>query len=223
MFLFSHHTNRAVQMFSSNLSLVVKIVFSSKRSKNSLNLTWFEVTKCQLEHSRINTWFASEKKVFLSAVRCWCYNTHSSSTLSHLPSLQEGLDFIHRQAEAQRPFFLYWAADATHTPVYASKRFLGKSQRGRYIIQHSDSFIPECTYCSKALVQAMIVCVLQVWRCSDGAGLQHRSDLVIATESWHTREYFCLLYFGQWSCSHVRPRQQQALSSTFCFVLCFRM
>ncbi|XP_029904575.1 N-acetylgalactosamine-6-sulfatase isoform X1 [Myripristis murdjan] len=46
--------------------------------------------------------------------------------------LKEGLDFISRQAEAQRPFFLYWAADATHSPVYASKRFLGKSQRGRY-------------------------------------------------------------------------------------------
>uniref|UniRef100_A0A7N8X346 N-acetylgalactosamine-6-sulfatase n=1 Tax=Mastacembelus armatus TaxID=205130 RepID=A0A7N8X346_9TELE len=46
--------------------------------------------------------------------------------------LLEGLDFINRQTEAQRPFFLYWAADATHAPVYASKRFLGKSQRGRY-------------------------------------------------------------------------------------------
>uniref|UniRef100_A0A667WV50 N-acetylgalactosamine-6-sulfatase n=1 Tax=Myripristis murdjan TaxID=586833 RepID=A0A667WV50_9TELE len=37
--------------------------------------------------------------------------------------LKEGLDFISRQAEAQRPFFLYWAADATHSPVYASKLF----------------------------------------------------------------------------------------------------
>ncbi|XP_056134904.1 N-acetylgalactosamine-6-sulfatase [Lampris incognitus] len=46
--------------------------------------------------------------------------------------LQEGLDFIVRQTHAHRPFFLYWAADATHSPVYASKRFLGKSSRGRY-------------------------------------------------------------------------------------------
>ncbi|XP_067105195.1 N-acetylgalactosamine-6-sulfatase isoform X1 [Osmerus mordax] len=46
--------------------------------------------------------------------------------------LEEGLDFIHRQALAQQPFLLYWAPDATHSPVYASKRFLGKSQRGRY-------------------------------------------------------------------------------------------
>ncbi|XP_075877073.1 N-acetylgalactosamine-6-sulfatase isoform X2 [Nelusetta ayraudi] len=46
--------------------------------------------------------------------------------------LREGLDFIGRQTEAQRPFFLYWAVDATHAPVYASKPFLGKSQRGRY-------------------------------------------------------------------------------------------
>ncbi|XP_072527104.1 N-acetylgalactosamine-6-sulfatase [Salminus brasiliensis] len=46
--------------------------------------------------------------------------------------LQEGLDFIRHQTLARRPFFLYWAPDATHAPVYASKRFLGKSQRGRY-------------------------------------------------------------------------------------------
>uniref|UniRef100_A0A3P9HYJ7 N-acetylgalactosamine-6-sulfatase n=1 Tax=Oryzias latipes TaxID=8090 RepID=A0A3P9HYJ7_ORYLA len=46
--------------------------------------------------------------------------------------LEAGLDFINRQAGAKRPFFLYWAADATHSPVYASKPFLGKSQRGRY-------------------------------------------------------------------------------------------
>ncbi|KAM6942862.1 N-acetylgalactosamine-6-sulfatase [Xenentodon cancila] len=46
--------------------------------------------------------------------------------------LKAGLEFILRQTEAQQPFFLYWAADATHAPVYASRRFLGKSQRGRY-------------------------------------------------------------------------------------------
>uniref|UniRef100_A0A673GFS7 N-acetylgalactosamine-6-sulfatase n=1 Tax=Sinocyclocheilus rhinocerous TaxID=307959 RepID=A0A673GFS7_9TELE len=46
--------------------------------------------------------------------------------------LKEGLDFISQQAVAQRPFFLYWVPDATHSPVYASERFLGKSQRGRY-------------------------------------------------------------------------------------------
>ncbi|XP_022520864.2 N-acetylgalactosamine-6-sulfatase isoform X1 [Astyanax mexicanus] len=46
--------------------------------------------------------------------------------------LQEGLDFIFHQTLARQPFFLYWAPDATHAPVYASKRFLGKSQRGRY-------------------------------------------------------------------------------------------
>ncbi|XP_076011404.1 N-acetylgalactosamine-6-sulfatase [Genypterus blacodes] len=46
--------------------------------------------------------------------------------------LQEGLDFIVNQTGAQRPFFLYWTPDGTHAPVYASKRFLGKSQRGRY-------------------------------------------------------------------------------------------
>lgn len=46
--------------------------------------------------------------------------------------LEEGLDFISRQATARRPFFLYWAPDATHAPVYASDLFLGRSERGRY-------------------------------------------------------------------------------------------
>ncbi|KAJ7986060.1 hypothetical protein DPEC_G00346890 [Dallia pectoralis] len=46
--------------------------------------------------------------------------------------LKEGLDFIFHQAKARLPFFLYWAPDATHAPVYASKPFLGRSPRGRY-------------------------------------------------------------------------------------------
>ncbi|XP_055991560.1 N-acetylgalactosamine-6-sulfatase [Sorex fumeus] len=46
--------------------------------------------------------------------------------------LQEALDFIKRQQASPQPFFLYWAVDATHAPVYASRPFLGTSQRGRY-------------------------------------------------------------------------------------------
>ncbi|VCW76120.1 unnamed protein product [Gulo gulo] len=45
---------------------------------------------------------------------------------------QEALDFVRRQHAARRPFFLYWAVDATHAPVYASRPFLGTSRRGRY-------------------------------------------------------------------------------------------
>ncbi|CAO2609614.1 Galns [Lemmus lemmus] len=46
--------------------------------------------------------------------------------------LQEALDFIKTQHARQSPFFLYWAIDATHAPVYASRPFLGTSHRGRY-------------------------------------------------------------------------------------------
>uniref|UniRef100_A0A8C4PZ48 N-acetylgalactosamine-6-sulfatase n=2 Tax=Eptatretus burgeri TaxID=7764 RepID=A0A8C4PZ48_EPTBU len=46
--------------------------------------------------------------------------------------LQHALEFINRQAVTGTPFFLYWAPDATHAPVYASRRFLGTSQRGIY-------------------------------------------------------------------------------------------
>ncbi|XP_053565262.1 N-acetylgalactosamine-6-sulfatase isoform X1 [Bombina bombina] len=46
--------------------------------------------------------------------------------------LQEALDFITKRAATQQPFFLYWAIDATHAPVYASRPFLGTSRRGLY-------------------------------------------------------------------------------------------
>nr|XP_033797236.1 N-acetylgalactosamine-6-sulfatase isoform X3 [Geotrypetes seraphini] len=46
--------------------------------------------------------------------------------------LQEALNFIEKQHLNGQPFFLYWAIDATHGPVYASSRFLGTSQRGIY-------------------------------------------------------------------------------------------
>ncbi|XP_063169121.1 N-acetylgalactosamine-6-sulfatase isoform X2 [Candoia aspera] len=46
--------------------------------------------------------------------------------------LQEALDFISGQQASRQPFFLYWAIDATHAPVYASRDFLGTSQRGLY-------------------------------------------------------------------------------------------
>lgn len=35
-------------------------------------------------------------------------------------------------AAKKQPFFLYWAPDATHEPVYASHMFRGKSKRGVY-------------------------------------------------------------------------------------------
>ncbi|XP_022252161.1 N-acetylgalactosamine-6-sulfatase-like isoform X2 [Limulus polyphemus] len=45
---------------------------------------------------------------------------------------EEATSFIKKQAQAQQPFFLYWAPDATHAPVYASRSFLDKSERGLY-------------------------------------------------------------------------------------------
>ncbi|XP_073461948.1 N-acetylgalactosamine-6-sulfatase [Aquarana catesbeiana] len=46
--------------------------------------------------------------------------------------LQEALNFIGKYGSTKQPFFLYWAIDATHAPVYASKPFLGSSRRGLY-------------------------------------------------------------------------------------------
>uniref|UniRef100_A0A8C5MRW4 N-acetylgalactosamine-6-sulfatase n=1 Tax=Leptobrachium leishanense TaxID=445787 RepID=A0A8C5MRW4_9ANUR len=46
--------------------------------------------------------------------------------------LQQAIAFITREKDPQQPFFLYWAIDATHSPIYASKPFLGTSRRGLY-------------------------------------------------------------------------------------------
>lgn len=46
--------------------------------------------------------------------------------------IKEAEVFIEKQVKKQKPFFLYWAVDATHAPVYASSMFLGTSRRGIY-------------------------------------------------------------------------------------------
>lgn len=63
--------------------------------------------------------------------------------LLHFLTSQEALEFINRQTDNERPFFLYWAPDATHGPVYASKHFLGKSQRGWYVTPFLTYFVTE--------------------------------------------------------------------------------
>lgn len=45
---------------------------------------------------------------------------------------EEAVSFIKRQASRQQPFFLYWAPDSTHEPVYASEAVRGRSVRGAY-------------------------------------------------------------------------------------------
>ena len=60
------------------------------------------------------------------------FNIDKSTGESNLTQMyiKEGLDFIEKNANAGKPFFLYWTPDATHDPLYASKDFLGASQRG---------------------------------------------------------------------------------------------
>ncbi|ESO98213.1 hypothetical protein LOTGIDRAFT_159001 [Lottia gigantea] len=44
----------------------------------------------------------------------------------------EAVTFLQKQASSQQPFLLYWAVDATHGPLYASRQFMDTSRRGRY-------------------------------------------------------------------------------------------
>ena len=50
--------------------------------------------------------------------------------------LQEAVDFVFKAGSAKKPFLLYWAVDATHDPLYASKKFLGTSERGLSVLFH---------------------------------------------------------------------------------------
>ena len=59
-------------------------------------------------------------------------NQYFTRILSYVNQNQEAISFIESQHSAGNPFLLYWVPDSTHTPVYASKAFLGKSQRGIY-------------------------------------------------------------------------------------------
>lgn len=45
---------------------------------------------------------------------------------------EEAVSFIRRQAAHRQPFFLYWAPDSTHLPVYSSEAVRGRSVRGAY-------------------------------------------------------------------------------------------
>ena len=44
----------------------------------------------------------------------------------------EGIEFIQKSVQAQQPFFLYLANSMPHVPLFASKGFKGKSERGLY-------------------------------------------------------------------------------------------
>jgi len=54
--------------------------------------------------------------------------------LSNMTKLytNSALEYIERMATANKKFFLYWAPDSTHAPVYSSVEFKGKSIRGPY-------------------------------------------------------------------------------------------
>lgn len=45
---------------------------------------------------------------------------------------QEATDFIKKSSKANKPFFLYYASNFPHVPLYASPAFEGKSKRGIY-------------------------------------------------------------------------------------------
>jgi arylsulfatase A len=55
------------------------------------------------------------------------------------------LDFVARSAERKRPFFLYFAPNAPHVPLYPAAEFAGKSPRGTYgdVVEELDASVGE--------------------------------------------------------------------------------
>ena len=75
----------------------------------------------------------SNYTIYISSVRYYDdfimdHETGFSNMTQHY--IKEALEFIEEQAKKDQPFLLYWAPDATHTPLYASEKFRGKSERG---------------------------------------------------------------------------------------------
>lgn len=62
------------------------------------------------------------------------YKIDEVKGLSNLTQMytEEAIRFIEKEANAKQPFMLYWTPDATHTPLYASEKFRGRSARGLY-------------------------------------------------------------------------------------------
>ncbi|XP_060066179.1 N-acetylgalactosamine-6-sulfatase-like [Ylistrum balloti] len=56
---------------------------------------------------------------------------HGLSNLTML-YLDEAVQFIEQQYSKKQPFYLYWAPDATHGPLYVSEKFYNTSRRGLY-------------------------------------------------------------------------------------------
>ncbi|KAH6947439.1 hypothetical protein HPB50_019028 [Hyalomma asiaticum] len=73
-----------------------------------------------------------------SRVRCTMYyedfeiDVKTSTSNITVLYTEEAVSFIRRQAELRQPFFLYWAPDSTHMPVYSSETVRGQSVRGAY-------------------------------------------------------------------------------------------
>jgi len=82
-----------------------------------------------------------------------------------LPTIaRKACDFVERQAKGDKPFFLYVALNAPHTPISPSKEFRGKSGLGRYA-----DFVMETDWAVGQVVKAI-----------DQAGLADNT-LIIAT------------------------------------------
>lgn len=114
-----------VDFYQNNDYTVTPLLQPPLISRDSLK-RWIVFNQGFLLHGCMKARFEKKKR----HKRGWSFSKDSTDNEWNPFFLQEATSFIEKQAQRKQPFFLYWAVDATHEPVYASTAFLGSSARG---------------------------------------------------------------------------------------------
>jgi len=113
-------------------------MFPSRHTKYAENCLWREGFGpdslnrlfAGMEPNNIRPMAVKEKVPLLRNLKCIEYPVDQTTITKRYA--EEGIKFIQKSVKEKKPFFLYLANSMTHTPLYASPEFLGKSKRGLY-------------------------------------------------------------------------------------------
>jgi len=113
-------------------------MFPSRHTKYAGNCLWregFSIDSLNrifaaLEPNNIRPISVKEKVPLLLNLECIEYPVDQTTITKRYAD--EGIKFIQKSVSEKKPFFLYLANSMTHTPLFASPEFVGKSKRGLY-------------------------------------------------------------------------------------------
>jgi len=113
-------------------------MFPSRHTKYADNCLWrngfspdsLNNLFARLEPNNIRPMSVKENVPLLRDLECIEYPVDQTTVTKRYAD--EGIKFIQKSVKEKKPFFLYLANSMTHTPLYASPEFIGKSKRGLY-------------------------------------------------------------------------------------------